>query len=74
MSTLYIGDEIKITEEIEWETEGSGHHMRGYLKIPRNYEGQIIDYLESDFVGLEIKALDGIASRKFRWEKDELAF
>ena len=72
MATLFIGDEIKITEGLKWETEGSGHHMIGYLKSPRNYEGKIIDYLESDFIELEINDLDGVASRKFRWEKEEI--
>lgn len=73
ISTLFIGDEIKITEGIKWEVDtGSGHHILGYLQVPRKYKGEAIDYLEANFVELEIKELAGIASRKFKWEKSEL--
>lgn len=73
ITTLFIDDKIKITEGIKWQVEsGSGHHILGSIQVPRNNKGKIINYLEADFTELEIKEIGEIASRKFRWEKDEL--
>lgn len=72
ITTLFIGNNMKIMEGIEWEALGGGHHISGMLKVPREYEGEKTNYVEEDFIELEIKDLADIASRKFKWEKEEL--
>lgn len=72
MTTLFIGSDTKITEGIIWETVGGGHHISGTLKVPKQYNGEKINYVDADFIELEVRDLSGIDSRKFKWKKEEL--
>ncbi|HCX64660.1 MAG TPA: hypothetical protein DHN33_05570 [Eubacteriaceae bacterium] len=71
MTSLNVGDEIEITKDIQWTmVEGGGHHVSGTIKVPRQYEGEKIDYKDKEYIRLEIMKLDGINSRVFEWKKD----
>ncbi len=62
-----------ISDGFQWlKTEGSGHHIFGYLEIPKKYKGVDIIDSSTKYVELEIKGLDNIESRKFKWEEDML--
>jgi len=71
MTSLYVGDEMKITEDIQWTmVEGGGHHVSGMVKVPREQEGRRLGYKDKKYIRLEIMNLDGIDSRVFEWEQD----
>ncbi|SCY22117.1 hypothetical protein [Alkaliphilus peptidifermentans] len=71
MTFLYVGDEVKITENIQWTmVEGGGHHVSGMIKVPREQEGTKLDYKDKEYIRLEIMNLDGVNSRVFEWEQD----
>ncbi|MBS4537752.1 hypothetical protein GOQ27_04720 [Clostridium sp. D2Q-11] len=73
--SLTTDKEIVISDGFRWEkTEGGGHHISGYLEIPRKYEGTNIIDDSTKFIEIEIRGLDNIESRKFRWEQDVLKF
>lgn len=71
MTALYLGDGIEITEGIQWTmVEGGGHHISGMLKIERKEGETKLDYTDKESIRLEIKDLDGVASRVFEWEQE----
>jgi len=73
--TLKNEDGVITTEGFEWKkTEGSGHHIFGYLKVPKQYNGKNIMKETTEFIELEINGLDDIESRKFIWEEDALKY
>lgn len=72
LTTLSIGNNIKIREGIEWETIGGGHHISGTLKVPKEYKGEKINYTEAEFIELEVMDLADASSRRFKWKKEEL--
>ncbi|AOY77763.1 hypothetical protein [Clostridium formicaceticum] len=70
-AVLFLENQLTISENIEWRlVEGEGHHVLGELKIPSEYEDKKISYVDYEYVELEIRDIDGIASRRFKWEKD----
>lgn len=71
--SLKTDKDVLISEGFKWvKTEGGGHHIFGYLEIPRVYQGTDIVDGTTKYIELEIKGLDDIESRKFKWEKDIL--
>ncbi|AKL96050.1 hypothetical protein CACET_c26050 [Clostridium aceticum] len=71
MTLLYVGDKVKITEDIQWTmVEGGGHHVSGMVKVPREQQGRKLDYKDKEYIRIEITNLDGIASREFEWKQD----
>lgn len=68
---LYVGDEIKITEGLQWTmVEGGGHHVSGMIKIPREQAGNKVNYIDKEYIRLEIRDLDGGESRVFEWQQE----
>ncbi|WP_432666034.1 hypothetical protein R9X47_06990 [Wukongibacter baidiensis] len=64
-----------IDEGIIWEKDGgSGHHIFGYIKVPKKYKEKSIIEDTTKFIELEINGLDGVESRKFIWEEDALKY
>lgn len=64
-----------VNEGFTWKkTEGSGHHIFGYLRVPKQYKGKDIINDSTKFIELEIKGLDDIKSRKFTWEEDVMKY
>lgn len=67
---------LVIKEGFEWDVfEGSGHHVFGSLKIPKQYEGENIIDDTTEYIELELKGFeDTIKSEKskFLWKKEVL--
>jgi len=67
---------LVIKEGFEWNVfEGSGHHVFGSLKIPKQYEGKNIIDGTTEYIELELKGFkDTIKNEtsKFIWEKEVL--
>ncbi|SHJ71673.1 hypothetical protein [Tepidibacter formicigenes] len=62
-----------VKEGFLWEqVGGSGHHIYGYLKVPKEYNGESIINENTEYIELEIKELDKVESRKFVWNKNEI--
>lgn len=75
LSTIKNSSGLMIEEGITWEMGGGGgHHIYGYLKVPKNYNGKDIIEESTKSVELEIKGLDGIDSRKFVWDEEDLKY
>ena len=71
LSILKTSEDIVIDNEFIWEIAGGGgHHMYGYLKIPKEYKGAPIITKDTKFIELELKSFGGAGSRLFKWEKD----
>ncbi|PAB58604.1 hypothetical protein [Anaeromicrobium sediminis] len=73
LSNVKNNNGFTVDEGIIWEKEnGSGHHISGYLKVPKKYkEKNMVDESTSS-IELEIKGLDEIQSRKFIWDEEAL--
>ncbi|WP_432402473.1 hypothetical protein [Wukongibacter sp. M2B1] len=64
-----------VNEGFVWEkTEGRGHHIFGYLMVPKVYKGKSIIEDTTRIIELEIKELDDVESRKFIWEEEALKY
>lgn len=72
-SILRTGNGFVIDKGFTWKkAAGEGHHIFGYLKLPRKHNG--IDILNNakEFIELEIKNIGDVQSRLFRWDEDIL--
>ncbi|MDK2919236.1 MAG: hypothetical protein PWQ37_1969 [Candidatus Petromonas sp.] len=73
MANLKNDKGLVVSEGFEWKkTEGSGHHIFGYLRVPKKYKGKYIVDDTTKFIELELKGLDSIDSRKFIWKENAL--
>ncbi|WP_202710687.1 hypothetical protein [Sporosalibacterium faouarense] len=68
-----ILDGEKVTEGFSWEIGGgSGHHLKGYLKVNKEYNGKPIFNNSSKEIELYLENIDGIPSRIFKWNIYEI--
>lgn len=73
LSSVKNSDGLTVNKEITWEKKGgSGHHIYGFLKVPKKYGDKKIAGESTEYIQLEIKGLTGEETRKFTWNKDEL--
>jgi hypothetical protein len=71
IASFKTSDGIEINKEIVWEKEdGGGHHFLGKYKIPEVVNGKPIITEKTEFIELDIKNLDNVENRAFKWEKD----
>lgn len=75
IASFKTSDGVEISKEIVWEKEeGEGHHFLGKYMIPKVINGKPIITEKTEFIELDIKNLDNIENRAFKWEKDVLKF
>lgn len=64
---------VKIQEGFTWEIgQGGGHHLNGFLKIPKEYGGKDILKDSTESITLKITGLDGDQASEFTWSKEHL--
>lgn len=64
---------VNLNKEIIWEkARGEGHHYQGIYKIPKQVNGKPIIQANTEYIELDIKNLDNVLSRSFRWNKNVL--
>lgn len=68
---------LVIKEGFEWNVfEGSGHHVFGSLKIPKQYKGENIIDDTTEYIELELKGFEDTIKderSKFLWKKEVIS-
>lgn len=73
MASLSTSDGIIIDKGFTWELGGGGgHHVYGFLKIPKRFNDKDVINSNTEYIELEIKGLGDVESRTFKWDKDIL--
>lgn len=73
LATLESDHGLKINDGFMWEHgDGAGHHIYGFLKIPKVYNGKNIIGSSTNSITLTITGLDGDQSSEFTWDKEQL--
>lgn len=71
LAKLRISDGTIITEGFQWELEGgSGHHISGYLKLPKSIGANNVINENTDSMQLEIVGIKSVGSLIFKWDKE----
>lgn len=74
LSKLKLSDGTEINEGFQWELEGGGgHHISGYLKLPRTYNGDNVINDKVDNIQLEIEGVGNTGKLTFEWDKEVIA-
>lgn len=74
LAKLSISDGTIIDEGFVWESDGgSGHHILGYLKLPKNYNGKSIIDKSIDNIELEFVGIGNTDILSFQWDKEEIS-
>ncbi len=69
---LKLSDGSTIDQGFEWETASGGHHIFGYLKLPRVYDGNNIIGQDIDSIQLEFEGVGNADKLAFKWTKEVL--
>lgn len=73
LAKLSISDGTIIDKGFVWESDGgSGHHILGYLKLPKNYDGKNIINKSIDNIELEFEGVGNTDRLSFQWDKEEI--
>lgn len=73
LSSLTTSEGIRIDEGFQWElVGGNGHHISGYLKVPKVYNGDDIINEKVEYIQIEIEGLGGPEKMTFQWDKEVL--
>lgn len=73
IASLRTSNETIIDNGFIWELGGGGgHHVYGFLKLPKRFNDKDVITSDTEYIELEIKGLGNAESRTFRWEKDVL--
>ncbi|TDT63632.1 hypothetical protein EDD71_10157 [Fonticella tunisiensis] len=71
IATFKTSDGVEMNQEIIWEkADGGGHHYLGKYKIPKVVDGKPVITEKTESIELDIKGLDNVENRTFKWEKD----
>ncbi|MBU5313493.1 hypothetical protein KQI38_15835 [Tissierella carlieri] len=71
LSKLRVSDGTVIDEGFQWKLEGGGgHHISGYLKLPKTYDGNDVINDNVDNIQLEIEGIGDARKLTFKWDKD----
>ncbi|OLS01974.1 hypothetical protein [Tissierella creatinophila] len=71
LAKLRISDGTIITEGFQWELEGgSGHHVSGYLKLPKSIGANNVISANTDSIQLDIVGIKSVGSLTFKWDKE----
>lgn len=64
---------LEVKKDFTWIlTGGSGHHIKGLLKIPNKINGNKILDKDSLYIELELLNIGGTSSKKFKWEVNKI--
>lgn len=72
LAKLKLSDGSVIDKGFKWETVGGGHHIFGYLKLPKIYNGNNIINPNIDSIQLEFQGVGDAEKLGFEWGKDVL--
>ncbi len=72
IAKLKLSDGSIIDQGFQWEIGGSGHHIFGYLKLPKIYNGNNIINQNIDSMQLEFEGVGDAERLSFEWEKEVL--
>jgi len=72
LAKLKLSDGSIVDQGFEWETVGGGHHIFGYLKLPKVYNGNNIINNNIDSIQLEFEGIGNAEKLSFKWEKEVL--
>lgn len=73
LSSLTTSEGIRIDEGLQWELAGGGgHHISGYLKVPKVYNGEDIINENTEYIQIEIEGLGNAEKMTFQWDKEVL--
>ncbi len=71
LSRLKLSDGTEINKGFQWELEGGGgHHILGYLKLPKTYNGNNVINDKVDNIQLEIEGVGSTGKLTFEWDKE----
>lgn len=72
LAKLKLSDGSIIEQGFEWKTVGGGHHIFGYLKLPKVYNGNNIINPNIDSIQLEFDGIGDAKKMSFEWGKEVL--
>lgn len=73
LSSLTTSEGVRIDEGFQWELAGgSSHHISGYLKVPKAYNGEDIINEKVEYIQIEIEGLGGPEKMTFQWDQEVL--
>ncbi len=72
LAKLKLSDGSVVDQGFEWETAGSGHHIFGYLKLPKVFNGNNIIGQNIDSIQLEFEGVGNANKLSFEWTKEVL--
>lgn len=62
---------VEIQEDIEFKTEGAGHHIKQYIQIPKIVDGKEVITNNTKTISIQVKDVDNIPLRTFAWDMAE---